>query len=214
MTVYNDQVSDYITHLFSQEDEVQKKIFIAIPEKGLPAIMIKPEEGRFLQFLAQSANALLALEIGTLGGYSGLWIIRGLVQGGKLITLEKEQRHADVALEHFKMAGVDDQVEIKVGEANKLLQDLSTQGPFDFIFIDADKAGYPAYYEWAMENLRVGGILAAHNAFRKGSVAGIAPEDEFTDIMKNFNKKVAGDQRGVSTIFPAGDGMIISVKTA
>jgi predicted O-methyltransferase YrrM len=112
------------------------------------------------------------------------------------------------------MAGVDDQVEIKVGEANKLLQDLSTQGPFDFIFIDADKAGYPAYYEWAMENLRVGGILAAHNAFRKGSVAGIAPEDEFTDIMKNFNKKVAGDQRGVSTIFPAGDGMIISVKTA
>jgi caffeoyl-CoA O-methyltransferase len=89
MTVYNDQVSDYITHLFSQEDEVQKKIFIAIPEKGLPAIMIKPEEGRFLQFLAQSANALLALEIGTLGGYSGLWIIRGLVQGGKLITLEK-----------------------------------------------------------------------------------------------------------------------------
>jgi predicted O-methyltransferase YrrM len=214
MTVYNDQVSDYITHLFSQEDEVQKKIFKAIPEKGLPAIMIKPEEGRFLQFLAQSANALLALEIGTLGGYSGLWIIRGLVQGGKLITLEKEQRHADVALEHFKMAGVDDQVEIKVGEANKLLQDLSTQGPFDFIFIDADKAGYPAYYEWAMENLRVGGILAAHNAFRKGSVAGIAPEDEFTDIMKNFNKKVAGDQRGVSTIFPAGDGMIISVKTA
>jgi predicted O-methyltransferase YrrM len=214
MTVYNDQVSEYITRLFSQEDEVQKKIFKAIPEKGLPAIMIKPEEGRFLQFLAQSANALLALEIGTLGGYSSIWIIRGLVKGGKLITLEKEQRHADVSLEHFKMAGVEDQVEIRVGEANQLLQGLSGHGPFDFIFIDADKAGYPAYYEWAMDNLRVGGIMAAHNALRKGSVAGTAPEDEFTSIMKDFNENVAKDKRGISTIYPAGDGMVISVKTS
>jgi predicted O-methyltransferase YrrM len=214
MTVYNDQVSEYINSLFAKEDEVQKQVFKAVPEKGLPAIMVKPEEGRFLQFLAQAANALLAVEIGTLGGYSGIWIARGLVQGGKLITLEKEQRHAEVAREHFNMAGVEDRIEIRVGEALDLLTDLSKQGPFDFIFIDADKGSYPAYYDWAMENLRVGGIMAAHNALRKGSVAGTGPEDEYTTIMREFNQRVAEDPRGISTIFPAGDGTVISVKTS
>jgi predicted O-methyltransferase YrrM len=214
MTVYNDQVSEYITRLFSKEDEVQKQVFQAVPEKGLPAIMIKPEEGRFLQFLTQAANAHRAVEIGALGGYSGIWIARGLAPGGKLITLEKEPRHAEVAREHFKMAGVDDRIEIRVGEALDLLDELSSQGPFDFVFIDADKGSYPAYYTWAMDNLRVGGILAAHNALRKGSVAGTGAEDEFTAIMKDFNQRVSEDPRGISTIFPAGDGTIISVKTA
>jgi predicted O-methyltransferase YrrM len=213
MTVYNDLVSEYITRLFSQEDDVQKQVFRTIPEKGLPAIMIKPEEGRFLQFLVRASGGQKAVEIGVLGGYSGIWIARGLVQNGKLITLEKEPRHAAVAEDNFKMAGVDDKVEIRVGDAIQLLQEISKEGPFDFVFIDADKTGYPGYYRWAMENLRVGGILAAHNALRKGSVAGTAPQDEYTSIMQEFNQEVAGDRRAISTIFPAGDGMVISAKT-
>lgn len=213
MTVYNDWVSEYITRHFSHEDDVQKQVFRAVPEKGLPAIMIKPEEGRFIQFLTRASGGKKAVEIGALGGYSGIWIARGLAQGGKLITLEKEPRHAQVARQHFELAGVEDRVEIRVGEASQLLEELSAQAPFDFVFIDADKAGYPGYYDWTMKNLRVGGILAAHNALRKGSVVGESPEDEYTEIMRSFNRQVAEDRRGISTIFPAGDGMVVSVKT-
>ena len=103
-------------------------------------------------------------------------------------------------------------VEIIIGDAEKSLIELSSQGPFDFVFIDADKPGYPAYFNWALENTRLGGIIAAHNAFRKGSVIGLGEDDDNTELMRQFNQLVADNERLVSTIYPAGDGTIISVK--
>ena len=212
MTTYNDVLSEYITDLFVTQDEGLEWTYQDTPQKGLPAISVKPEEGRFLQFLVRACGTKKAVEIGTLGGYSGIWIARGLAQSGKLITLEKEPFHALVAQEHFKAAGVLDRIEIRVGNAHETLNALQQEGPFDFVFIDAEKPGYEAYYEWAIENLRPGGVIAAHNAFRKGSVAGLKADDEYTSGMRNFNQKVANDSRVISTIFPAGDGTLIAVK--
>jgi caffeoyl-CoA O-methyltransferase len=214
MNTYNDQVSHYISSLFAGEDTALQQAREDSPDLGLPAINIKPEEGRFLQFLACASGAQKAVEIGTLGGYSGIWIARGLHPGGKLYTLDKESRHAEVAQSHFTAAGLSDVIEVRIGDAHSLLIELSSLSPFDFVFIDAEKPGYPAYFDWAIENTRRGGIIAAHNAFRKGTVAGIGQDDDHSDLMRQFNQQVAEDERLISTIYPAGDGTLISVKIA
>jgi len=214
MTVYNDQISKYIVDLFANQDAALLHTLADSPQRGLPPINIKPEEGRFLQFLVRACGVKKAVEIGTLGGYSGTWIARGLLPEGKLITLEKEPLHAMVAREHFKEAGIENMVEIRVGDAHTLLQALAQEGPFDFLFIDAEKNGYPAYLDWGLENVRLGGLIAAHNAFRRGSIAGLAEKDDFTDVTQVFNRRAANDPRLLSTIYPAGDGMLVAVKIA
>jgi len=209
-----DQVSRYITGLFAVQDRSLQEARDSSPKKGLPDISIQPEEGRFLQFLVRANNTMKALEIGTLGGYSGIWIARGLPPGGKLITLEVDSRHAQVAREHFKGAGVADLIEMRVGDAHSVLQDLSDEDPFDFVFIDADKSGYEAYYEWAVENVHVGGVVTAHNTLRGGKVADDVEADERTRVMRSFNTRVAKDPRVISTIYPAGDGTLVAVRIA
>jgi len=209
-----DQVSRYITGLFAVQDRSLQEASDSSPKKGLPAISIQPEEGRFLQFLVRANNTMKALEIGTLGGYSGIWIARGLPPGGKLITLEVDFRHAQVAREHFEYAGVADLIEVRVGDAHSVLQDLSDEDPFDFVFIDADKSGYEAYYEWAVENVPVGGVITAHNTLRGGKVAYDVEADERTRVMRSFNSRVANDPRVISTIYPAGDGTLVAVRIA
>ena len=214
MTTYNDNLSQYITGLFAEQDEALQYTWEDTTRKGLPAISVRPEEGRFLQFLVRVSRTKKAVEIGTLGGYSGIWIARGLLPGGKLVTLEKEPHHADIARDHFKRAGVTEQVEIRVGDAHQTLQALASQGPFDFIFIDAEKPGYQDYFEWALEHTPVGGVIAAHNAFRAGSVTEPGEADESTQSMRAFNQRVAREPRVISTIYPAGDGTLIAVKIA
>jgi predicted O-methyltransferase YrrM len=214
MAYYNDTLADYITGLFAPHDAALSRALTESPQRGLPAINIKPEEGRFLQFLVRACAARKALEIGTLGGYSGIWIARGLLPGGRLITLEKEAAHAQVAREHFEAAGLAGQVEIRLGDAHESLKRLDAEVPFDFVFIDAEKSGYDRYYDWAMDHVRPGGIVAAHNAFRHGAVVDPADQERETVAMRNFNARVAADPRGLSTLYPGGDGMVISVKHA
>lgn len=214
MTLFNERISKYVNETFVPQDKTLQHTLEDSLRQGLPQISIRPEEGRFLQVLVRACGTMKAVEIGTLGGYSGIWIARGLAPGGKLITLEKEPRHAEVARAHFVAAGVSERVEIRVGDAHALLEPLKAQGPFDFVFIDAEKPGYVDYIDWALENLRLGGMVAAHNAFRKGSVAGLGEEDEYTATMQAFNRRVAAEPRLLSTIYPAGDGTVIAVKVA
>jgi len=211
MTIYNDALSSFITQTFAPEDNSLVHIREQIEARGLPDITVRPEEGRFLQVLVAACRARLALEIGTLGGYSGTWIARGLPDGGRLITLEVDPKRAEIASEHFRLAGVDDRVEIRIGDAHSLLPELSDEGPFDFVFIDAEKEGYPAYLRWTVEHLRPGGVLAAHNAFRRGAI--LDPEDQAPVVVatREFHQMVAQDPRLLATIFPAGDGMTIAV---
>ncbi|GAG93940.1 unnamed protein product, partial [marine sediment metagenome] len=129
MTTYNDQISSYISSLFAVEDESLLRAREESPKHGLPTINIKPEEGRFLQFLTRSCGARKAVEIGTLGGYSGIWIARGLLPGGKLFSIDKETKHAQVAKEHFAAAGLSEVIQVRVGDAHRILTELSDQGP-------------------------------------------------------------------------------------
>jgi len=214
VTFYNHEISKYITGLFALQDTALIHTLQDSAQRGLPAISIQPEEGRFLQFLVRASGARRVIEIGTLGGYSGIWIARGLAPGGKLITLEKEPFHARVAEQHFALAGLADRIEVRVGEALRSLASLAAEGPFDFVFIDAEKPDYPSYFEWALVNLRVGGVMAAHNAFRKGDILNRVDPEENTRILQDFNQRASREPRLISTIYPGGDGMLVGVKIA
>ncbi|UCH61240.1 MAG: O-methyltransferase [Anaerolineales bacterium] len=212
MTIYNDALSTYIQDLFVPQDQALQYIQEVTPQKGLPSINIKPEEGHFLQMLVRMCGARQAVEIGTLGGYSGTWIARGLPPEGRLITLEIEPHHAQVAREHFQLAGVADRVEVRVGDAHQSLKQITPDGPFDFVFIDAEKTGYKAYFDWAVENIRLGGVITAHNIFRKGGILETDSEDAWILATQEFNREVAADARVLTTIYPAGDGTLVSIK--
>jgi len=204
------KLDQYVVDLFVNEDDALRSIQGEADRNDMPRISLQPHEGRLLQFLALASGARKAVEIGTLAGYSGVWLARGLPADGKLYTLEVSSKHARVARGSFERAGVGSKVEILEGAALDSLKKLSSKGPFDLVFIDADKEGYPQYLAWAVENLRPGGMVAAHNAFRGGSV--IAPKEEGDRAMDAFNRALASDGRLESTILAIGDGMAVGIK--
>ena len=207
MTTYNSDYSAYITQNFATEDDALRNIRSRLADRGQPTYSINPEEGRFLQCLAAMSGAGHALEFGTLGGYSGVWIARGLKSEGHLITVEAEAPRVEVAHETFRQAGVADRVEVIHGDALKLLTDLNSRGPFDLVFMDTSVSTYFTLFEWAMGHIRSGGIIAAHNAFHYGSLMATSSDDP----MKRFNQRFASEQRLTSLIYPAGDGMLFGV---
>ena len=209
-----ESISRYISDTFIPPDPILEEIREQIPRKGLPDFSILPEEGRFLQFLASASNASTALEFGALGGYSGIWIARGLMPDGNLITVEKDTHHAAVAKEHFELAGLSEKVDVRLGDALQLLPSLAEKAPYDFIFIDAVKTIYPQLFDWAVDHLRMGGIVAAHNALRYGRVLRSPAPDQSSRIVHELNRQAAQDARLVSTIYPGGDGFLIAVKSA
>jgi caffeoyl-CoA O-methyltransferase len=205
-----DRLDAYVTDLFAQEDDIQRWIQAEAERSGLPPISLKPFEGRLLHFLARTVNARRVVEIGTLAGYSGVWLARALPADGKLFTLEKSSKHAAVARASFARAGLSDRVEILEGDAQISLAQLSAQAPFDLVFLDADKASYPAYLTWAVEHLRIGGMVTAHNAFRHGAV--LSPQNEDDHAMHAFNRALAEHPRLSGTILAIGDGMAAAIK--
>jgi caffeoyl-CoA O-methyltransferase len=210
-----ERLGGYIRELFGPEDEVLESIRARTLDEGLPQIQIRPEEGRMLQFLIKANHARRVIELGTLAGYSGVWIGRALPEDGRLITLEIDHYHAAVARESFERAGLSDRVEVRVGDALSSLAGLSAEGPFDAIFIDAAKTEYPAYLDWAVDHIRVGGLIVAHNAFRRGRI--VAPAEEHDDKVRGtlaFNRRLADDPRLLGTIIPLGDGLAVAVRLA
>lgn len=204
-------IHEYIAHLFAQEDEILRWVRESLIEQGLPDIAITAEEGAFLSLLVRACRAHRALEIGTLAGYSTLWIARALPPNGIVVTIEKSTRHAALARQNFEQAGLAERIILLEGEAENLLSKAARWGPFDFVFIDADKEGYPFYYEWALNLIPSGGVIALHNALWGGSVA-LPYHGPAIDAIRNFNHLVANDSRVVAHIYPAGDGTLIAVK--
>jgi caffeoyl-CoA O-methyltransferase len=203
-------IDQYISQLFAPEDDALRHIQAEANRNNMPEISIQPFEGRLLQFLAQMANAKKIVEIGTLAGYSAAWLARALPSDGKLITLDVSEKHANVAKANLANAKLSDKVEVRQGDAHDLLKKLSADAPFDLVFIDADKDSYPFYLEWAIENVRQGGIIAAHNALRGGKI--VAPDNDMDRAMAEFNKRIAEDSRLSSFILAIGDGMAVSIK--
>jgi predicted O-methyltransferase YrrM len=146
---------------------------------GLPAIDVAPNQGKFLNLLARLTHSKKILEVGTLGGYSTIWLARALPPGGRLISLESNSKHADVAKSNIQRAGLSDRVDIRVGAALESLPEIEKEGlaPFDFIFIDADKPNNPGYLEWAIKLSRTGTIIIVDNVVRDGEVADASSSD-------------------------------------
>jgi len=201
----------YISALFAREDETLRKIRLETPAQGLPEIAITPEEGAFLHLLVRLSGARRILEIGTLAGYSAVWMVRALPPQGLLVTIEKSARHAAIARRNFTRAAVSERILLLEGEAQAMLAQAEQYAPFDFVFLDADKEGYPAYYEWALARLPAGGVVAAHNALWGGSVTRPV-HGPLIDAIREFNRMAAADSRVTAHIYPAGDGTLIAVK--
>lgn len=203
-------LSRYVAELFAPEDEALKTLRGEIAESDLPEIYISAEEGRLLQVLLRTIGARRVIELGTLGGYSAIWMARALPESGRLITIEKEASRAEVARRHLARAGVADRVEVRVGAARDVLRELDRGGPFDAVFIDADKESYPEYLEWCFENVRTGGLVIADNAFKGGQVLEES-EDPAVRGIQEFNRRVATDPRLTSIVVPTRDGVAIAM---
>lgn len=199
---------------WATEDEGLRQALAAAREQGLPEIEISPLQGKMLQVLAAACGARKILEIGALGGYSGIWLARALPTDGQLITLEINPQHAAAVRQAFTLAKVDDRAQVRVGNALDLLTDLQEEAPFDLIFIDADKDHYPEYLTWALRLCRPGSILIADNCIRRGQ--GLEPaHDELTRGIVSYNERIIGDPDLVSLLLPMDDdytdGFAISV---
>ncbi len=196
------KVDDYLTQKLIPADPALNSAQAATSAAGMPSISVSATQGRLLQMLVSSLRARSVLEIGTLGGYSTIWLARGLARGGKIITLEKEQRHADVARENIVRAGFGDVVDLRVGAALETLPSVATSGaaPFDFIFIDADKQNIPAYFEWALKLSRRGSLIMVDNVVRDGEIIDAASSDPNVRGVRSFFDMLAGMPGVMSTV--------------
>ena len=191
-------VDRYISDLMIPFDAALDGALHATADAGMPAIAVSPAQGKMLMLLAQSLGARRILEIGTLGGYSTIWLARGLADGGRLITLEADPKHAEVARRNIARAGLSESVEVKLGRAIETLPGLD--GPFDLIFIDADKPSYPEYLSWAVKLSRTGSLIIADNVVRKGAVIDEASGDANVQGVRRFNEAVAAETRVSATV--------------
>jgi caffeoyl-CoA O-methyltransferase len=205
-----DGVSDYVSALFAPEDAVLATLREEADRTGLPPIAISADTGRLLQVLLRAIGARRVLEVGTLGGYSAIWMARALGEGGSLISIEKEAGHAEFAQRHLERAGLDADVRIMVGKALDLLPMFDGQ-KFDAVFLDADKEPLPTYLDWALRLLRPGGVVIADNALWGGKVIDPANDEESTRAVREFNRRLATDPRLTSIIVPTHDGVAIGV---
>lgn len=201
--------------VFEPEDPVLREVRARSDAAGLPPIAVGAMDGLHLEVLARAAGARRAVEIGTLGGYSGVCLARGMGPEGVLHTFEVDPAHAAVALAAFARAGVAAQVRLHLGPALEKLPEIEAEGPFDLVFVDADKQGYPAYLAWAEEHLRVGGLLLADNAFAFGHVHEAAPAAEDAPAvapLRAFAERLARGGRFRATLLPTAEGLALGVK--
>jgi caffeoyl-CoA O-methyltransferase len=213
-----EQVDEYIANLLGYEDEVLKAATRSLDEAGMPPISVSPNQGKFLQVLARLVNAKNILELGTLAGYSTIWMARALPPEGHLISIEYDPKHAEVARKNIDRAGLASQVDIRVGKALDILPLLQEEGagPFDMIFIDADKPPYAEYFQWAIRLSRPGTLIVADNVIRDGKVIDQAPADEMVAGAQRFNNMLGANEDVTATILQMvgmkdHDGMALAV---
>jgi predicted O-methyltransferase YrrM len=186
---------------------------------GLPSINVAPNQGKLLHLLARVQGARTVLEVGTLGGYSTIWLARALPAGGRLITLEADPKHADVARANLAKAGLAGIVEVRLGRALDTLPELIPQAPFDLVFLDADKPGNPDYFAWALRLTRPGSLIIVDNVVRRGAVADADSDDPGVRGVRRLTELIASEPRvsatAVQTVGSKGhDGFLLALVTA
>lgn len=211
-------VDEYINGLFLKEDEVLLNVATSIEDAGIPSISVSANQGKFLHLLAKLVKAKKILELGTLAGYSTIWMARALPPDGQLITLEFDPKHAEVAKNNIQRANLSSLVDIRIGKALDLLPKIEAAGeaPFDMIFIDADKPPYAEYFQWAVRLSRPGTLIVTDNVIRDGKVLDDNNEDEMVIGVQRFNKMLAGNKAVDATIIQTigekeHDGMALAI---
>ena len=208
------EIAKYFDVLLQPEDEMLRSIRVKSIESGLPDIQVARYDARHLEVIVRSMKINNAVEIGTLAGYSGVTILRGLLSPKKLYTFEFSAKHAEVAKECFEFAGYKkEEVKMFVGPALENLDKIVADGPFDLVFIDADKINYVNYFKWAKKNLKVGGSVLADNTFAWGNIAKDT-DDKTVQALQAYNKFVASDPDFRTTIIPTSEGLTFSVKVS
>lgn len=211
-------VDDYLATLLAPGDDAIRAALAASDEAGLPQIAVSPLQGKLLDVLVRTTGGRRVLEIGTLGGYSTIWMARALAPGGAIVTLEAAAKHAEVARANLERAGVSERVDLREGKAIDTLPKLAEEGgdPFDFVFIDADKESIPEYFDWAVRLARVGGMILVDNVVRKGGVVNADSDDPRIHGCRRLNEHLAKDARVsasvVQTVGAKGhDGFVLAV---
>jgi predicted O-methyltransferase YrrM len=189
-------IDRYIDDLFAPEDEVLTAARKEARKAGLPEIQVSSGQGKFIYLLAKTVGARRILELGTLGGYSAIWLARALPEDGLMVTLELEHKYAKVAASNLARAGLLNKVEIIVGPAlDTLPKVVARKDPFDLVFLDADKVNYPNYFPLIMQTVRQGTLILADNVIRKGAVLDQNPDDPSAGAARAFNAMIAADPR-------------------
>jgi caffeoyl-CoA O-methyltransferase len=199
------EIIDYVNRTHAPHDAALARAF-AVPD-DIPAIQVGPSDGRLLYLLLKLIDARKVVEVGTLVGYSAIVMARALPPSGRLWTIEYEPRHAEVASANVAAAGLADRIRISVGAGREVLPTLEREGPFDSVFIDADKESYDYYGMWALENLRTGGLVLGDNAYLFGN---LMEDSERGRAMRAFHELVA--RACDSVCVPTPDGLVVGIK--
>ncbi|WP_335936310.1 O-methyltransferase [Streptomyces sp. PTD5-9] len=214
------EVDDYFNGLLLGADEALDAAVAASEEAGLPAIQVAANQGKLLQMLTRLQGARTVLEIGTLGGYSTIWLARALPEGGRVVTLEADPAYAEVARANIARAGLAHVVDVRVGPALDTLPELAAegQGPFDVVFIDADKPSNPEYLAWSLKLTRPGSLIVADNVVRDGEVADAGSDDPKVRGVRRFTELVAAEPTltatALQTVGAKGyDGLLLALVT-
>lgn len=212
------QVDEYISNLLAPVDDVLGHAERAMHAAGMPMINVSPVQGKLLQVFAKMCRAKTILELGTLGGYSTMWLARAVPDGGKVVTVEVNPEYAEVARRNFEYAELADKIDIRVGAAMDVLPQLEKEGshPFDMIFIDADKPPYLEYFQWAIKLARPGSIIIADNVIRNGAVLDENSTDDKVQGVHRLNQWLSGNTDVTATILQnvgikEYDGMVVAV---
>jgi predicted O-methyltransferase YrrM len=210
-------VDSYLTGLLVRSDKALDAALDTIAAEGLPAISVAPNQGKLLYLMARMIGARTVLEIGTLGAYSTIWFARALPPEGRVITLEAEPKHVDVAKRNLTRAGLASVVDLRLGLALETLPKIAAEklGPFDIVFIDADKVNTTAYFEWALKLSHVGSLIIVDNVVRDGAVADPKTADASVKGMRRFFDRLAAEPRveatAIQTVGSKGyDGLAIA----
>ena len=213
-------VDRYFSSLFTPHDDALDAALSSSSAAGLPEIQVSPTQGKLLHMLARLQNARAILEIGTLGGHSAIWLARALAPGGKLVTLEFDPKHAEVARANVARAGLSDRVDIRVGSALETLPKIAAakEGPFDLVFIDANKENNPDYFAWALKLTRPGSLIVIDNVVRSGTVLDAASADASVQGTRRALEMMAGEPRVTATAMQTvgvkgHDGFAIALVT-
>lgn len=207
-TYHPPEILAHVARVHAPHDAALAEAFAAPERHGLPLIQVGPSEGKLLHLLARLVGARRIVEIGTLAGYSGIWLARALPPDGKLYTCEKDENAAAAAEASFARAGVADRVEVVRGDAGTSIEGLAAHGPFCMVFVDADKGRYDLYGRWARDNLRPGGLLVGDNAFFFGRL--LDTEDPAAAAMRGFHAEMAASFDSVC--IPTPDGLAVGIK--